>query len=142
MDMTVQEAERILRQAGLLVDVPAGEKLRVSPGDTVRVYVSFQYRGAGMSVTLYSAIKGGPFLTEYAKGDKSVSLPNSPNSFSPVTDSVDIDIPLDMPIAADYDLDAKIIDYESQAYQNLVNVIDVLGKPEFSSFAITSYETI
>ena len=136
--MSEEQAERILRQAGLLTDVPAGQKLQIMQGDVVRVSFTFDYSGPAQSVTPYASIGKitlGVFdEIAYASGPK-INLSQS-TTFRTYRGYVDINSSNCKP-EANYDLYAKLLEYPSQTYVKLVDVIDVLGLAEFRNFAIT-----
>ena len=54
--MNVTGIEVIRRELGVAVGVVAGEKIELTYGDTLRVNVSFDYRGLAGAATLYGAI--------------------------------------------------------------------------------------
>ena len=134
----LSQAELILQRMD--IGVPAGQKLTVVRGKPVTVTVQFNYRGSGISCTLYSSIgqKGMGIFDEIAKASKALTLPAS-TDFIAYEAFVDIDT---TPISpkTDYDIYATISEYAGQAYNMLLNVIDVIGAPEFRDFAIKSYE--
>ena len=138
--MSEEQAERILRRAGLLTDVPAGQKLQIMQGDVVRVSYAFDYQGPAQSVTPYASI-GKTTLgifdeIAYASGPK-INLSQSYN-FLHYTGYVDINTSNCKP-ETNYDVYAKLLEYPSRAYFKLVDVIDVLGLTNFQNFAITGY---
>lgn len=141
--MSEKQAERILRQAGLLVDVPAGQKLQIMQGDVVRVSFAFDYRGPAQSVTPYASIGKitlGIFdEIAYASGPKK-NLSQSYDWLS-YTGYVDINTSNCKP-ETNYDVYVKLLEYPSQTYVKLVDVIDVLGLAEFRNFAITEYNKL
>jgi len=138
--MSEKQAEHILREAGLLVDVPAGQKLQIMQGDVVRVTVSFSYRGKALSFGLRVCIgKKGVFFDEIAYATKALSVPASAD-FLAYTPYVDISTAAIAP-EANLDLYAKLTglpgaDLFTPYY---LDVIDILGAPEFRNFAITEY---
>jgi hypothetical protein len=124
------------------IGVPAGQKLTVMQGATVRMTVAFNYRGTAINCTLYCSI-GSRILgvfDERAVGTKALSLPQSID-FVPYTAFADIST---TPIApgTNYDIYAKIKEYPGIGMPSYDNVIDVIGAPEFTGFAITSYEVV
>ena len=134
----LSQAELILQ--GMNIGVPAGEKLIIMPGDTVRVTVQFSYRGTAISCTLYSSIgqKRLGIFDEIAAASKALTIPASPD-FAACEAFVDIDTAPISP-GLDYDIYAKISEYIGQAYNEIDDVIDVVGAPEFKDFAIASYK--
>ena len=75
---------------------------------------------------------------EIAKASKALTIPAS-TDFAAYEAYVDINT---APISPkpNYDIYAKISEYTGQAYNMVLNVIDVIGVPEFQDFAIKSYE--
>ncbi|MBA7681438.1 hypothetical protein ES703_89776 [subsurface metagenome] len=120
-----------------------GEKLTIMQGDIVRINVAFDYRGLAVDGTLYCAIgKVWPLgiFDEIAVGSKAIHL-NESFDFVPYTAYVDIDSSPCSP-QANYDISAKISEYIDQAYVEILNVIDVVGAPEFRDFEIISYDKL
>ena len=134
----LSQAELILQ--GMDIGVPAGQKLTIMQGDIVRVTVGFSYRGSGISCTLYSSIGQIAFgiFDQIAEASKALTLPASTN-FVAYEAFVDIDTTPVSP-KTNYDIYAKISEYKGQAHNEIPNVIDVIGAPEFKGFAIKSYE--
>lgn len=122
------------------VEVAPSGKLAVMRGDVVRVTVGFSYRGTALSFGLRVAIGNkGVTFDEIAYATKSMSVPASAD-FLPYTAYVDISTAVIAP-QADLDLYAKLTglpgaDLLTPYY---LNVIDVLGAPEFQNFVITDY---
>ena len=134
----LSQAEFILQ--GMDIGVPAGEKLTVMRGKPVTVTVQFGYRGNKLSCTLYSTIGqvAHGIFDRIATASKVLPLPAS-EDFITYEASVDIDT---TPISPkfNYDIYAKISEYTGQAYSEILDVIDVIGAPEFKDFSIKSYE--
>jgi len=142
MGMSVKEAERILREAGIQTDVPAGQKLTITQGDVVRVNIAFGYRGPAQSVTPYASIgkKALGIFDEiaYASGPK-INLSQS-TTFLSYTGYVDINSSNCKP-EANHDVYAKLLEYTAQLME-ILDVIDVVGAVEFQNFAITGYDKV
>ena len=123
------------------IAVPAGQKLTVWRGDTVRMHIGFDYRGPAITGTLRCSIgqrKLGIF-DEIAYGRATISL-NQSFDFVPYTAFADIDTSPISP-GSNYDIEAKIEEYPETLAQ-IDNVIDVLGVAEFQNFTITGYEKV
>ena len=126
------------------VEVAPSGKLTVMRGDTVRVTVGFSYRGTALSFGLRVAIGNkGVTFDEIAYATKpTISVPASAG-FLAYTAYVDISTTAIAP-QADLDLYAKLTglpgaDLLTPYY---LNVIDVLGAPEFDNFVITDYSKV
>lgn len=121
---------------------PSG-KLTVTRGDIVRVTVSFSYRGSALSFGLRCAIGNrGAGFDEIAYAIKSLSVPASAD-FLPYTAYVDISTAAIAP-QTNLDLYAKLTglpgaDLFTPYY---LDVIDLLGAPEFQNFVITDYSKV
>lgn len=118
-------------------------KLAVMKGDIVRVTINFNYRGSALNFTLFCAIGNkGITFDEKAFATKTMSLPASAD-FLPYTAFVDIST-AGMAPQANYDLYAKLIglpgaDLYTPYY---LDIIDVMGAPEFQNFVITDYSKV
>ena len=134
----LSQAEFILQ--GMDIGVPTGQKLTITRGDIVRVTVQFSYRGTAISCTLYSSIGQVALgiFDEIAKASKALTLPASVD-FVTYEAFVDINTTTISP-NPNYDIYAKISEYIGQAYNEIHDVIDVIGTPEFRDFGIKSYE--
>ena len=125
------------------VEVAPSGKLAVMKGDVVRVTVGFSYRGTALSCGLRVAIGNkGVTFDEIAYATKSMSVPASAD-FLPYTAYVDISTAAIAP-QPNLDLYAKLTgipgaDLFTPYY---MDVIDVLGAPEFKDFKITDYSKI
>jgi hypothetical protein len=134
-----RQVEAIMGGLGI---APSG-KLTVMRGDTVRVTVSFSYRGTALSFSLRCAIGNkGVTFDEIAYATTAISVPASAN-FVPYTAYVDISTAAIAP-QANLDLYAKLTglpgaDLFTPYY---LDVIDVLGAPEFQNFVITDYSKV
>ncbi|MBA7572747.1 hypothetical protein ES708_14533 [subsurface metagenome] len=139
MDITGVE---VIRNPGVAIGVVAGEKVELTYGDTLRVNVSFDYRGLARTVTLYGAIGNWrrfpeykppgvwfpPGFDEILHGEVSIDLPES-IEFSPCKANVDIPITSDISPQTDYDLYVKIKEYPGVGMPRVDNVIDIVGIP-------------
>lgn len=137
----MEQAEGIFR--GMAIEVPAGQKLTVMRGDTVRMHVGFDYRGPALtSLRLRCSIgqRIAYIFDEIAYGHAFVNV-NESMDFVPYTAYADIDT---SPISpkTNYDIEAKIEEYMRDTLVKIDNVIDVLGIAEFANFTITSYEKV
>ncbi|GAI60674.1 unnamed protein product [marine sediment metagenome] len=137
----MEQAEGIFR--GMAIEVPAGQKLSVMRGDTVRMHVGFNYRGpaiAGLTLRCSIGQRGVFGFDEIAYGHARVDVDESMDFIS-YTAYADIDT---SPISPDtnYDIEAKIEEYMPETLVGIDNVIDVLGEAEFQKFEITSYEKV
>ena len=134
----LSQVELILQ--GMDIGVPTGQKLTITRGDIVRVTVQFSYRGTAISCTLYSSIGQVALgiFDEIAAASKAITIPASLD-FATYEAFVDINT---APISpkANYDIYAKISEYTGQAYNGILDVIDVVGAPEFKDFGIKSYK--
>jgi len=134
-----QTLEQLLGETGI---APPG-KLTVMRGDRVRVTIGFNYRGTALSFSFRAAIGNkGYIFDEIAYATKAISLPASAD-FLGYTSFVDISTAAITP-QANLDLYAKLTglpgaDLLTPYY---LDVIDVLGAPEFSGFAITDYSKV
>ena len=136
-----RQIEQLLE--GMELGVAPPGKLTVMRGDTVRVTVGFSYRGTALSFSLRAAIGNkGVTFDEIAFATKAISLPAS-GAFVAYTSFVDISTAAITP-QANLDMYAKLTglpgaDLLTPYY---LDVIDVLGAPEFSGFAITDYSKV
>jgi len=135
------EAEQILR--GMDIGVAPPGKLSLMQGQTVRVTVGFSYRGTALSFSLRGAIGNkGVTFDEIAYATKAISIPASAG-FLPYTSYVDISTAAITP-QANLDMYAKLTglpgaDLFTPYY---MDVLDVLGAPEFKDFTITDYSKV
>jgi len=134
-----QTLEQLLGETGI---APPG-KLTVMRGDRVRVTIGFNYRGTALSFSLRVAIgnKGYTF-DEIAFATKALSVPAS-DGFLAYTAFVDISTAAIAP-QDNLDMYAKLtgIPGADLLTPYYLDVIDVLGAPEFSGFAITDYSKV
>jgi len=143
--LEVVSIERLLKGVGGLgVEVPAGEKLTVAIGDTVRLHLAVDYRGPDIDGEIHVTYgKKGTWFDE--DGNKQNDIPahfDRSIDWTPYT--FDCDILIGGSAGTDYDLYAKIMgvpgaDIFTPYY---LNVLDVVGAVEFRNFAITSYEKV
>jgi len=131
--MNITGKEIIRRNPDVAVGVVVGEKVELTYGDTLRVNVSFDYRGLAMKTTLEGAIgKLHAFPTEwlevFLKNGVEIDIPES-LEFTPCERSVDIDITPDIDPGTDYDLSVSLLDYREAGHPTEVDVIDIVGIP-------------
>jgi hypothetical protein len=152
MENDVLDAKRFTRVADILppestdeigeIGVPAGQVLTVVQGQTVRMTVSFKYRGKAVNVTLRCSIgtRVAGIFYESVYGTKTISLPTA-SDWITRTEYADISTAGCSP-SAGYDVEAKISEYASATLVKIDNIIDVIGAPEFQNFAIDSYDVV
>jgi len=124
------------------IGVVAGEKIELTYGDTLRVNVSFDYRGLAGTATLYGAIgnRGIFGFDEILHNEVSIDLPESLMDFTPVKRSVDIPITDDIDPGPDYDLYVKIKEHPEAGMPEVDDVIDIVGiPPEYELIQHTIY---
>jgi len=140
--MTLRNPLVALAEALMGIAVPAGEKLTVMPGDTVRVWLSVDYRGPAIDGAVWAAI-GRQNLGFAEDFTGSVPVHFDP-SFDWVTYPIAVDIPIWNRPGSDYDIYAKIMGVPGPDIFTdvLLNVIDVIGAVEFQGFTIDSYEKV
>jgi len=124
------------------VGVAPSGKLTVMIGDTVRVTHTVRYRGKSISGKIHTAF-GQKDTTFNEDGNKQTEIPVS---FGPDSDWKTYTIPVDVYIGGNtgtnYDLYSKLMslpgvtDIFTPTY---LNVLDVIGAPEFQDFKITDY---
>ncbi|GAJ12889.1 unnamed protein product, partial [marine sediment metagenome] len=127
----IQGNPGISANPGPAVRALPGEKVELTYGDTLRVNVSFDYRGPAMETTLEGAIgEFRAFPTErfivLLKNGVEIDLPKSPD-FTPCERSVDIAITSDIDPGTDYDLSVSLLDYREAGHPTIVNVINIVG---------------
>lgn len=141
--LKVNSVERLLQGIeGLGVAVPAGQKLIVAIGDTVRVRATLDYRGPFLSDTFYGAIGiRGVWFDEVWVGSAPISFDTS---FDWLTNELTVDIPVVTPVRpdTDYDLYVKLLGHPGAGMPEVNNVIDVIGGAEFRNFTIVSYDKV
>jgi len=131
--MNITGVEVIRRNPGVDVGVITGEKVELTYGDTLRVNVSFDYRGLAMKTTLEGAIgKLHAFPTEWLevllKSGTTIDIPES-FEFTPYERSVEIPITSDIDPGTDYDLSVSLLDYREAGHPTIVDIIDIVGVP-------------
>lgn len=128
---------------GGLEVAPPG-KLTVMVGDTVRVTLTVRYRGSAVSGVCYIAFG----LQDTWFNEDANKTGQIPVSFGPDSDwetyTITVDIYIGGNTGLNYDLYAKLIslpgpDVFTPTY---LNVLDVLGAPEFEDFRITDYSKV
>ena len=126
------------------IAVPAGQKLTVMVGDTVRVHLGVVYRGPAIDGEIH--ISYGSQNTWFNEdGNKQEDLPVSfEQSMNWVPYEFACDIYIGGSPGENYDLYAKIMGVPGPDIfsPTLLNVLDVLGAAEFQNFGITSYEEV
>ncbi|GAI71737.1 unnamed protein product, partial [marine sediment metagenome] len=130
--MNVTGVEVIRRNPGVAaIGVITGEKIELTYGDTLKVNVSFDYRGLAGVATLYGAIgnKGFAGFDEVLHNEVSIDLPESLEEFTPCSQSVDIGITADISPGTDYDLYVKLKEYPNAGKPEVDNIITITGMP-------------
>ena len=142
-NLYAQTMEGIIREVEGLGVAPSG-KLTVMVGDTVRVTLSVRYRGQSVSGKIHIAF--GQKDTLFNE-DGNKQLENA-ISFGPDSDwktyTITRDIYIGGNTGTNYDLYAKLMslpgaDVFTPTY---LNVLDVIGAPEFDDFKITDYSKV
>jgi len=128
--MKIVGLEVIRATPAIKTDVLPGEKVSLTYGEKLRVNTSFDCRGPGGKVTLYGAIgvRGATF-DEKVKGQASITLPKSIDTFTTVPASVDIGVTADIGPGTDYDLYVKLLEYPEAGRPEVDNIIDITGIP-------------
>jgi len=140
--MNITGVEVIRRNPSVAIGVVAGEKIELTYGDTLRVNVSFGYRGLAGSATLYGAIGSRGFLgfDEILHNDVTIDLPESTADFTPCQRSVDIPVTSEISPDTDYDLYVKLLEYPEAGMPQVDDVIDIVGlPPEYVEIQHTIY---
>lgn len=144
MGIRINSIEQLIQ--GIGVAALPGEILTVSVGDTVRIKATIDYRGPALSDTFYGAI-GNRFVVFdeiWVSDPVAVSFPQSYNFLS-------YELTVDIPITeiglfpwtpGVFDLYVKLVNNPGAGMPELSNVIEVLLRPDFRNFAITSYEKV
>ncbi len=129
--MSITGIEVIRRNPDVAIGVVVGEKVELTYGDTLKVNVSFDYRGLAGSATLYGAIgnRGWAGFAEKLHNEVSIDLPEAIADFTPCERSVDIGITPDIDPGIDYDLYCKIKEYPEAGLPQADDVIDIVGMP-------------
>ncbi|GAI57816.1 unnamed protein product, partial [marine sediment metagenome] len=123
----------VIRPGVAAVGVLPGEKIELTYGDTLKVNVSFDYRGLAMETVLEGAIgKLHAFPTDWLevllKSGTTIDIPES-FEFTPYERSVEIPITSDIDPGTDYDLSVSLLDYREAGHPTEVDVIDIVGIP-------------
>jgi len=123
--------------------VTLGTPIEVRNGNTVRVTVSYSYRGPAKVLTLYAAIGvQAVWFDEKVKGTRSISLPDTA-SWASRTDYVDVLIDTTkISPGTGYDLYAKFMDGSTDLVISpiVLDAINVIGAvPEFQGFNVTNW---
>ncbi len=130
MDITSVE---VIRRPGVAIQVGVapGEKVELAYGNTLKVNVSFDFRGKKQQVTLYGAIgsRGWAGFGEIIHGEATIDLPESPTDFTPCQRSVSILITETIKPGTDYDLYVKIDEYPGAGMPQVDDVINIVGIP-------------
>ncbi|GAI67794.1 unnamed protein product [marine sediment metagenome] len=130
MNITSME---VIRPGVAAIGVVAGEKIELTYGDTLRVDVSFWYRGLARETILEGAIgKLHAFPTDWLevllKSGTTIDIPES-FEFTLYEKSVEIPITSDIDPGTDYDLSVSLRDYREAGHPTEVDVIDIVGIP-------------
>ncbi len=137
---------RINSIESLLFGVAAlpGEKLTVMVGDVVRVHLGVDYRGIAIDGEIHVSYgRQNAWFNE--DGNKQADIPvHFDQSMDFVPYEFTCDVPIGGATGSDYDLYAKIMAVPGADIfsPTLMNVLDVIGAPEFANFEITGYEKI
>jgi len=140
--LTITSFERLVQ--GIAVAVPAGQKLEVMVGDTVRVYMGVDYRGPAIDGEIHVTYgyQNAWFNEDGAKQE------DIPVHFDTSMDWQPYEITCDVYIGGNpgynFDLYAKIMGVPGPDIfsPTLMNVLDVLGAAEFRNFEIVSYDKV
>ncbi len=129
--MNITGIEVIRRNPAVAIGVITGEKIELTYGDTLRVNVSFDYRGLAGSATLYGAIgnRGWAGFGEILHSEVSIDLPESTADFTPCERSIDIGITSEISPGTNYDLYVKLLEYPEAGLPEVDDVIDIVGLP-------------
>lgn len=127
--MEIAGLQLIRGNISLETGVLAGETVKLSYGDTLRVNVSFDYRGPVGKATLYGAIGvRGVGFDEQSVGQVEIDLPQS-LIFTPLLRNVDIAVSPTMNPGTNYDLYCKLLEYPEAGMPEKDNVIEITGIP-------------
>ncbi|MBA7634816.1 hypothetical protein ES703_42414 [subsurface metagenome] len=137
------EVDAILRGENIGVAPPG--KLTVMVGDTVRVTLRVQYRGEAISGKCHVTFgQQNAFFNEDGNKQKDISV-----SFGPDMDwetyTLTTDIYIGGATGTNYDLYAKLMELPGVTdifTPTYLNVLDVVGAPEFKEFKITDYSKV
>lgn len=116
----------------------------VLPGDTIRVVTEFDYIGPAMeNARMITAIWRPTLLDphdEIVRGEKVFNIPDSPPPGQHLSVTIDLVVP-EADWRTDYGLYSSIRDVPGPDIYTpyYENIITILGEPQFSNLAITSY---
>ncbi|GAI71530.1 unnamed protein product [marine sediment metagenome] len=128
------------------IAVPAGQKLTVMVGDTVRVHLAADYRGPAIDGEIH--VSYGSQNAWFNEDGNKQSKPDLPVYFDQSMDFLPYEFACDIYIGGspgeNFDLYAKIMGVPGPDIfsPTLFNVLDVLGAAEFQNFEIASYEKV
>ena len=134
---------QVLAIMGGLGVAPPG-KLTVMVGDTVRVTLTIKYRGSAVSGKCHVTFgQKDTWFNEDGNKQVDVSVSFGPNA-DWKTYTITADVYIGGSTGVNYDLYAKIMgvpgpDIFTPTY---MNVLDVIGAPEFKDFVITDYSKV
>jgi hypothetical protein len=114
-----------------IISLQAPQVVELNIGDTLRLAITFGYRGPGRQLTLYAAIGSQGMLgfDEIIAAQRPITLPESLSSFTTCEESIDISITEAISPGTGYDLMAKIKEYPSQTEARVADVINIIGAP-------------
>jgi len=123
----------VARPGVAAIGVLPGERIELTYGDTLKVNVSFDYRGLARETILEGAIgKLHRFPTDWLevllKSGTTIDIPES-FEFTTYERSVEIPITSDIDPGTDYDLSVSLLDYREAGHPTEVDVIDIVGIP-------------
>jgi hypothetical protein len=122
-----------------MISLQAPQVVELNVGDTLRLSITFGYRGPAQQLTLYAAIGNlGMFgFDEIIAAQRPVDLPESPDDFTTCEESIDIAMTGAISGGSGYDLMSKIKEYQSQTEVRVSDVVNILGSTSMWS-SITS----
>ena len=143
--LQVVSIEKLLEGVGGLgVEAAPPAKLTVMVGDTVRIKMGVDYRGPAIAGKIHVAYgQQDTWFNEDGNKQKDISV-NFDSSMDWKAYIFTADVYIGGSPGTNYDLYAKIIgvpgaDIFTPTY---LNVLDVLGAPEFDDFRITDYSKV
>ena len=119
----------------------------VLPGDTIRVITEFEYIGPRLdNARMITAIWYPSLLdphNEIVRGEKVFNIPDSPPPGQHLSVQIDLRVP-PADYRTDYGLYSSIRDVPGADIYTpyYENIITILGEPQFSELAITSYTKV
>jgi len=118
-----------------MISMQAPQVVELNVGDTLRLVATFGYCGPSRQLTLYAALGTlGVFgFDEIIAAQRTITLPESPGSFTTCEESIDILITEAVSSGSGYDLMAKIKEYPSQTEVRVADVVNVIGTPSIWS---------